>query len=156
MKGTQLNVWIDGDLKVALAERAKREGKTLTDLVEGILQQDVARERGEIIEQQALPVIRDIVQSELRKMGSQLRTDLREDMQLEIVESIKTMTRTSDNRLAALIVRTVRDGHIIRRLLFALTAKLVSAAFAQEAYENAKEKAGQELAARSTKREVTE
>src|SRR5258708_17270727 len=149
----QLNVWIDGDLKQALAERAEGEGRALTNLVEGILQQDMARVRGEIMEQQAMPVVRDIVQSELRRSIAQLRSDLREDMETEIVEAIRTMTRNSDNRLAGLIVRTVRDGGILRRLLFALMSKLVTPAFAQEAYEQAKEKAGQELS-KSTKKEA--
>ncbi len=146
----QLNVWIDGDLKDALSERAEREGKKLKELVEHILRQDVARERGEIIEQQSLPVISDIIDSRLRKATAQLRADLLEDMHLEILEAIKTMIRNSDNRLASLIVRAVRDAGIIRRLLYALVAKTHGAAFATEAYESAREKAGQELASRIT------
>lgn len=146
----QLNVWIDGDLKDALSERAEREGKKLKELVEHILRQDVARERGEIIEQQSLPVISDIIDSKLRKATAQLHADLLEDMHLEILEAIKTMIRNSDNRLASLIVRAVRDAGIIRRLLYALVAKTHGAAFATEAYESAREKAGQELASRIT------
>lgn len=146
----QLNVWIDGDLKDALSERAEREGKKLKELVEHILRQDVARERGEIIEQQSLPVISDIIDSRLRKATAQLRADLLEDMHLEILEAIKTMIRNSDNRLASLIVRAVRDAGIIRRLLYALVAKTHGADFATEAYESAREKAGQELASRIT------
>lgn len=146
----QLNVWIDSDLKDALSERAEREGKKLKELVEHILRQDVARERGEIIEQQSLPVISDIIDSRLRKATAQLRADLLEDMHLEILEAIKTMIRNSDNRLASLIVRAVRDAGIIRRLLYALVAKTHGADFATEAYESAREKAGQELASRIT------
>jgi predicted HicB family RNase H-like nuclease len=45
----QLNVWIAEDLKDALTERAQQEKTTLRDVVEGTLQQDVARARGEEI-----------------------------------------------------------------------------------------------------------
>src|SRR6266566_7366588 len=155
-KPKQLNVWIDADLKDTLTERADREGKTMKDLVEGILRQDVARERGEMIEQQSLPVISEIIDTKLRKYLAQLRTDLREDLRLEILEEVKTITRNSDNRLAELIVRAVRDAGIIRRVLYALVAKMVSPAFAQEAYENAREKAGQELASRVTAKKEME
>jgi hypothetical protein len=142
----QLNVWIDGDLKDALSARAEREGKKLKELVEHILRQDVARERGEIIEQQSLPVISEILESKLRKVTAQLRHDLREDMQLEVIQQIKTITRNSDNRLAGLIVR---DAGIIRRMLYALVAKTHGTDFASEAYESAREKAGQELSSRA-------
>ena len=71
-------------------------------------------------------------------------------MQLEMIEQIKTITRNSDNRLASLIVRAVRDTGILRRLLYAFVAKTHGAAFATEAYESAREKAGQELASRVT------
>ena len=60
----QLNVWIDSDLKDALAERAKREKTSVTDLTEDILRQDMARQNGEVIEQQSLPIIR-----EMRRFG---------------------------------------------------------------------------------------
>ena len=150
----QLNVWIDGDLKDALAVRAEEEQTTMKYLVEGILRQDMARTRGEIMEQQAMPVVRNIVQSELNRSMAQLRNDLREDMQAEIVEKIRSMTRNTDNRLAGLIVRTVRETGILRRMVFALTSRLVNYAFALETYENAKEKAGQELS-KSTKKEMS-
>jgi gamma-glutamylcysteine synthetase len=112
--------------------------------------QDIAIHHGEIVEQQSLPVISELIETKLRKATAQLRADLREDMQLEIIEQIKTITRNSDNRLAGLIVRAVRDSGIIRRLLYALVAKTHGAAFATEAYESAREKAGQELASRIT------
>lgn len=146
----QLNVWIDGDLKDTLAERAQQEKKSMKDLVEDILTHDMARYRGEIIEQQALPVIRDIIQSELRKALAQLLIELREDVHSEIVEQMKTISRRSDDRIAALVVRAVRDGGIIRRLVYTLIAKSYGAGFAKDAYDRAKEKAGQELAERAT------
>ena len=47
------------------------------------------------------------------------------------------------------MVRAVRDGSINRRLLFTLLAKAYGASFAQDAYNDAKEKAGQELTSRT-------
>ena len=146
----QLNVWISAEAKQYLDERFEREGRHLYEQIEGYIRKDMAAHRGEVVEQQSLPVISELVDTTLRKYTAQLRTDLREDMQLEMIEQIKTITRNSDNRLASLIVRAVRDAGIIRRLLYALVAKTHGAAFATEAYESAREKAGQELASRIT------
>lgn len=146
----QLNVWISVQAKQHLDERFKQEGRHLNEQIEDLIRKDMAIHHGEIVEQQSLPVISEIIETKLHKATAQLRSDLREDMQLEMIEQIKTITRNSDNRLAGLIVRAVRDAGIIRRLLYALVAKTHGAAFATEAYESAREKAGQELAPRAT------
>jgi len=151
----QLNVWISEEAKGYLDERYQQEGRHFNEQIEEYIQHAMAVHRGELVEEQSLPVIREVVDSTLRKYTAQLRTDLREDLRLEILEEVKTITRNSDNRLAALIVRAVRDAGIVRRVLYALVAKTFGSAFAQEAYENAREKAGQELTAHATtKKEV--
>lgn len=152
----QLNVWISVEAKQYLDERFQQEGRHFNEQIEDYIRKEMAAHRGEIIEQQSLPVISEIVDAKLRKALAQLRADLREDMQLEILEAIKTMMRNSDNRLASLIVRAVRDAGIIRRLLFALVAKSFGPEFARDAYENAQAKAGQELAARTTAKKEAE
>ncbi len=58
----------------------------------------------------------------------------------------KAVTRASDNRLAALLVRSIRDASIAKRLIYTVLSKLVSPSFAQETYEVAQERAGKELA----------
>ena len=141
----QLNVWISAVAKQYLDERFEREGRHLYEQIEDYIRKDMAAHRGEVVEQQSLPVISELVETALRKYAAQLRIDLRNDMQIEIVEQFKTISRNSDNRLAGLIVRAVRDAGIIRRMLYALVAKTHGADFASEAYENAREKAGQEL-----------
>ncbi len=149
-KGTvQLNVWISAEAKQYLDECFEREGRHLYEQIEDYIRKDMAAHRGEVVEQQSLPVISELVDTTLRKYMMQLRTELREDMQLEVIEQIKTITRNSDNRLAGLIVRTVRDAGIIRRMLYALVAKTHGTDFASEAYESAREKAGQELSSRA-------
>lgn len=148
----QLNVWISVESKNYLDERYKREGRHRNEQIEEFIRHDMAVRNGEIIEQHALPVISEIVEAKLQKHLAHFRTDLRQDMQFELLEPVKTVIRSSDNRLAGLIVRAVRDAGIIRRFLYALVAKQFGAAFAKEAHDDAKEKAGQELAARSTAR----
>ena len=148
----QLNVWITKEAKCHLDECYEREGRHYTEQIEDYIRHDMAVRNGEIIEQYALPVIGEIVETTLQKHLAHFRTDLRQDMQFEILEPVKTVIRGSDNRLAGLIVRAVRDAGIIRRFLYALVAKQFGAAFAKEAHDDAKEKAGQELAARSTAR----
>ena len=148
----QLNVWISVESKNYLDERYKREGRHRNEQIEEFIRHDMAVRNGEIIEQHSLPVISEIVEANLQKHLAHFRTDLRQDMQFEILEPVKTVIRSSDNRLAGLIVRAVRDAGIIRRFLYALVAKQFGAAFAKEAHDDAKEKVGQELAARSTAR----
>ena len=152
----QLNVWISIEAKRYLEERFQQEGRHLNEQIEDYIRKEMAVHHGEIIEQHSLPVISELIDTKLRKAMAQLRTDLREDMQLDILEAMKTSMRNSDNRLASLIVRAVRDAGIIRRLLYALVAKTFGADFARDAYENAQAKAGQELAARTTTRKEAE
>lgn len=152
----QLNVWISAVAKQYLDERFEREGRHLYEQIEDYIRKDMAAHRGEVVEQQSLPVISELVETALRKYAAQLRIDLRNDMQIEIVEQFKTISRNSDNRLAGLIVRAVRDAGIIRRMLYALVAKTHGADFASEAYENAREKAGQELSSRAMAKKEAE
>ncbi len=152
----QLNVWISAEAKQFLDECYEREGRHLYEQIEGYIRQDMAAHRGEVIEQQSLPVIGELVDTTLRKYTAQLRADLREDMRLDILEPMKTVSRNSDDRLASLIVRAVRDAGILRRLLYALVAKTFGPEFASEAYENAKARSGQELAARASARKEAE
>jgi hypothetical protein len=62
----QLNVWISVEAKQYLDERFKQEGCHLNEQIEDYIRQDMAIHRGEIIEQQSLPVISEIVDTTLR------------------------------------------------------------------------------------------
>lgn len=106
----------------------------------------IAVKRGEVIEQQSLPVIREIIDTSMRKHLARQREEIREDMALEYTNEIKAITRSSDNRLAALIVKTLRDANIARRLMYTLLAKAYGGKFAMEAYEDASQKAGRDIA----------
>ncbi len=151
MEKKRLDVWIHAGLRDYVAQEAMREGRPMNALADDLLAHAIAHRQGEVIEQQSLPIIREIIQTELRKATAQLRTDLREDLQVELVAEIKAIGRRSDDRLAALLVRAIRDAQISRRLVFVLLAKTFGTQFATEAYDNAREKTGQDLAARSSK-----
>lgn len=146
----QLNVWISAEADAYLTRCYERDGLHRKEIIETLLQREMAREAGEQVERQSLPMIHDSIETTMRKYLAQLRSDLREDMHMEIVEAMKTTARASENRLAKLIVRVMRDSGIARRLVFALISKTHGTEFAHEAYEHAKAAAGQELAARST------
>jgi len=150
MGDKQLNVWIDSHLKDALAERAKHEKRSLTDLTESILQQDMARKNGEAVEQQALPILREIVTTEVRRGMAQLLNDLRDEIHLDLMEEIKTVMDHGDDRLAKLIVRAVRDTGISRRLVIAHLSQAYGSDVARSAYESAMEDVGKELAGKGT------
>ena len=144
----QLCVWIDSDLKDVLIKRAQHERATLRDIVEGILQQDVAREQSELLQRQAFPVLHELLEDEIRQSMAQLRMHLREDLHREIVEEMQRLVQTSENRLTQLTGRVVRDVTVLRRFLYALATELVDSEFARNIYEEAREKAARELATR--------
>lgn len=144
----RLDVQISATSYDYIKEQSEQTGYPMNVIADELLSEAIARKRGEVIEQQSLPIIRDIVQSELRKAMAQQRQDLREDLDTGLLPEIKLLQRASDNRLAALIVKAVRDSAICRRMLYALTSKTHGADFASRAYNDALEKAGKELANR--------
>jgi hypothetical protein len=148
MQKDRLNIYVNPDISSAVRELAGHEEQRISKVGEELIALGLSIKKGEIIEQQSLPVIQEIVQSEVRKALAQLRTDLREDMQMEFTNQIKALIRASDNRLAALIVRTIRDSNVARRLIYAMLARSHGPDFANRAYEDAKEKAGRDLARR--------
>jgi hypothetical protein len=91
--GKQLNVWIDGDLKDALKEQARFQEISLTALVEGYLRKGIERQRGEIMERQALPAIRKAFRVELSKGNKALLAELDEYLQSRILDEIRTLIR---------------------------------------------------------------
>lgn len=148
MQRKRLDVQIDAERFDYIKEEAERSGKAMNVISDELIAIGIAVKRGEVIEQQSLPVIREIIDTSLRKQLAQQRSDLREDMALELTNEIKAITRNSDNRLAALIVRTLRDANIARRLMYTLLAKAYGAEFAMKAYEDASQKAGRDISNR--------
>jgi hypothetical protein len=105
MTDKRLDAWIPEEYKTYLAERTEKESTPMNQLVANLIRDEMARQQGAIIEQQSLPIIREIVSTELRKLRAELRAEIREDMALEFTNEFKAVQRASDNRLAALIVR---------------------------------------------------
>lgn len=151
MQKDRLNIYINPTLSATIRELAGNEEQKISKLAEELLEIGLSVKRGEVIEQQSLPVIRDIVQSELRKATAQLREGFREDMSLEFTNEFKAVQRASDNRLAALLVRACRDSITGRRLIYTLLAKMYGPDFAMLTYETARERTGKELSERRHK-----
>jgi hypothetical protein len=144
----RLDVQIDEKRYEYIKEASDKSGIPMNVITDELLSLGIAVKSGEVIEQQSLPVIREIVSAELRKGFAAQRDMIREDMQLELTNEIKAMTRSSDNRLASLIVKTLRDANIARRLMYTLLAKAHGPQFAMTAYEDASQKAGRDIANR--------
>jgi malate synthase len=144
MPEKQLNIWIPEDVKNYLSQRADEEKRGMNMIVTDLLRQEIARKSGEVVETQALPVIREIVAAEVRQATAQLRRDLREDRQQE-EEDRRDFLRKQIDRIAALTVQAVRNASITRRLVYTVLAKSFGATYASKTYDDAKEKAYQEL-----------
>jgi hypothetical protein len=144
----RLDVQIEAERFEYIKNESESTGKAMNVISDELIAIGIAVKRGEIIEQQSLPVIREIIDTSLRKHLAVQRNELREDMSLEFTNEIKAISKNSDNRLAALIVRTLRDANIARRLMYTLLAKAHGVDFALKAYEDASEKAGRDISNR--------
>jgi hypothetical protein len=130
----RLDMTIRADLRDFIEGESMRTGRPMNAIVDELLEFSVAHRRGEIIEQQSLPVIRDIVESALRRTKAELRAELREDLRLEVVDVLREVIRKATDRVVALVLRAVRDAAIIRRLVYTIIAKAYTPEFAQQAY----------------------
>jgi len=148
----QLNLRLDPATCDRIAEFAR--GKHTNIFIEELIQQETARRQGELIESTMLPILREMIQQEFLRVIAQLHTQLREEIhrenqesQASIVAEMKSRERRSDDRLASLIIRAIREGGISRRMLFTYLAKEDSQ-FAMEVYEDARAKVGKDIATR--------
>jgi len=138
----RLDVQVQSDRYEYIKEVSDRTGIPMNAIADELLALGISVKRGELIEQQSLPVIRDIVQSELQKQLTDLRMHIGEDVTIALTNEVKAVQRASDNRLAALLVRIGRDAHIALRLTFSQLALAYGRPRAMEVYEDAKERAG--------------
>ena len=146
----QLNVWIPKDLKDYLADRARRDNKQgMNVVVAELIRQERAREQGEVVEQQSLPVLQEMMRQEIRQALAEYRREVREDRILEW-DNQKDYLRKGFDRMASLIVHAIRSAGIGRRLSYTLLAKAYGPTFAQSAFDDAKEKTGRELSPKAT------
>ncbi|MGH2505815.1 MAG: hypothetical protein ACRDHZ_00110 [Ktedonobacteraceae bacterium] len=136
----RLDIRIAADLRDGLDLQAKQSGKSLTAVVEDMLAADLARRQGEIVESGTLPTIRAAVREEVGMQIAELYGKLADDL-------MKRMSR-ADNRLAAIGAKGARSAGIAWRLVYALLVSHKSERYAKDAYEDAKVKAGKELAQR--------
>jgi hypothetical protein len=148
MQRKRLDVQISAERYEYIKEEADLTGIAMNMLTDELLSIGIAVKRGEVIEQQSLPVIREIVQSELRKQLAEQRTNLREDMALEFTNEMKPLFRASDNRIAALLVKVFRHANIGQRLIYTVLAIVRSPDYAMKAYEDASAKAIRDLKAK--------
>ncbi|GCE32206.1 hypothetical protein KDA_76900 [Dictyobacter alpinus] len=144
----RLQIWLPEDFYDAIIKECG-EHQSASVLGEELLRLGFAQRRGETLQTESLPVIREVFQSELKKTVAQIRLEIREDLQSDVVQPIKDQTRRSDDRLAGLIVRTIRSSGIAQRMLYSVAAKLFNSDLALKMYESAREQVGKELAKRS-------
>jgi len=137
MAKKQIGLRVEAHLKDGLRDQAERSNKPATTLLEEYITVGLARDNGELIEQNSLPAIRESVRSEFHACIDQLY----ERLGRELHQS----ARKSDDRLAALIVKAARSAGIAQRMVFSLASKLVSYEFAMKIWENAKEQTGKAL-----------
>lgn len=156
----QLNVWISEDLKMYLDERAEREDKHRNTIIAELLEQDRARRQGELIEQQSLPLFREVLQTELRKFLAQQRSNQQDDLddlyQKIVAELEELVPPNTLTKIAKLVTRTVRDSSINRFLLYASVSKAHGPEFADKAYDDAEKKTNEEMLRPKPKERKTE
>ena len=146
----QLNVWVTKEAKAGLAHQARLERRSMTTIVEEVIQQYTARRQAELVERQSLPLYREVVVTEVRKALAQQRLELGEDMQKLILEAVKLCIRQGVEQLARLIGRAVRIGAINRRLTRTLMSRAYGEEFAAQADEDALANMSKDVPSRSS------
>ena len=145
MRKERFDLRISADLRHRLDAQVHDEGN-LTKLIERYLEEGLARESGELIEQSSLPAIRAAVREEFNACIDQLYERLSADLQ--------QAAKKSDDRLATLSIKGARSAGIAQRMVFSLAAKLVNYDFALKIWESAKEQVGKALAKPEEKTEA--
>jgi len=134
----QLGYRVEKDLKDGLDQRARQTGAPATKVLETYIEAGLARDNGELIEQNSLPAIRAAVREEVGKAMQELYQQLSADLQKS--------ARRSDDRLSALIVKAVRSAGIAQRMTLSMADKILGRDPALKAYNDAREKAGKDIA----------
>ena len=149
----RFNLYFSSDIAAAIRQIVGTQ-RQQSQVVEELIRLGLSLKNGEVIAQRSLPVIHEIIDTALRNTQAQLRTDLREEMhrqnqesKADIIAEMKARERRSDDRLASLIIRAIREGGISRRMLFTYLAKDDSQ-FAMEVYDDAIAKVGKDIATR--------
>jgi hypothetical protein len=142
MPKKQVGLRIEDHLKDGLQDQAKQSGKPETTLLEEYIAAGLARDHGELIEQNSLPAIREAVRETVREEVKRAMAELYQQLSTDLQKSAKR----SDDRLAALIVKAARYSGIGQRMLYSFIAKSVSTEFALKMFEAAKEQTGKDIA----------
>lgn len=142
----RLDVQVRAEYRDYIYAESDRTGRNLNAIADELLGIALAFKNGEIVEQQSLPVIREIVQTELRRTKAELRIEIREDMNLQIVHPLNEAIGKGINRVASLVSRALRDTGTIRRLVYTVLARAYGPEFAEDTFMDAREKASRELA----------
>jgi len=150
----QLNIDIDLPVYDALVELSNQQGKHLRDVVQLYLEHGIAVDKGEMVEVEALPHIKAVLQIELARSLGQFRAQLQEDMIREVRVPVHETVRDQSNRLAALAVTAIREAgigmrlthYVLRYLLIDMLRK--PAQLVDELCEQAEQKVGKKLAER--------
>jgi uncharacterized protein YjiS (DUF1127 family) len=141
----RLDVFISEDIRDYIVATAQQEGKHLYLVTEELLRVGIMQKEGKVIEHEFLPAVREVVQGEMLKAMSAMRLAVREDMRTIIVPGVQEHSTKGVDKLARLLVRTLRDVGIIRRQVYSLLANAVGVDGAQKLYRDAQEKAIQEM-----------
>jgi hypothetical protein len=140
MSNVQLNVWIDKKYKDQLEQWKQQTNKPgMNIIIEELIEAEMARQSGKVIEQESLPVIREIVRSEIQEATAQLRRELRLDREIEQT-ALRDHLRKGFDRLAALTIHSIRNSGIGLRLTYTALAKASTPEFAKKAHNDAREK----------------
>lgn len=148
MPNVQLNVWIDKKYKDQLEQWKQDENKPgMNIIVEELIEAEIARRNGEIIEQNSLPAIQEIVRGEIQKAAAQLRRDLRQDREIEQTAQ-RDYLRKGFDRIAGLVIHAIRNSGFAQRFGYATLAKAYGPSFAMGIYEDSKERIERQLSPR--------
>lgn len=149
MAQKRLDIELPAETRDALTIEAKAQRKTVTALATQFLQRCLSEEQGNRLELQSFPLIREVIQLEMRQVRVHIRQEVQAELEHWSEKTMKELSRLlaqSGSRQAALTVKALREDETARRFLILLAERLLSATQAQELYELATSATSKHLA----------
>lgn len=137
---------------------AKQEDRAMSDVIEEFITTGLARRAGELVQEGGTPhlertLVKRLEQLEERitaelwtAVRGELRSNLAADLAPLVARLVREDEKRGDNRLAALLIKAIREAGLTRRMVYELLVEEIGDKEAERAFRVIEEQTGKDLA----------